>query len=98
MSGTYLALNIIFLALVVVILYSLNVLPSKRVFLTTTGILLVLTMLFDPVIIALGIVDYDPGLILGLRLFGAPVEDFFYSILAAVLMPAVWNLTAKEQT
>jgi len=98
MNTTYLILNVIFIAVVVAVLYYLRALPTKKVFLTTTGILLVLTMLFDPVIIALGIVDYDPELIIGLRQFGAPVEDFFYSILAAVLIPAVWNLTAKGQS
>lgn len=95
---TYLILNLLFLAVVVSALWYMNVLPSRSVFLRTAGILLVLTMLFDPVIIALGIVDYDADLLLGLRLFGAPVEDFFYSILAALLIPAVWTYTAKEQS
>lgn len=94
---TYLILNLLFLAIVVGVLCYMHILPSKSVFLRTAGILLVLTMMFDPVIIALGIVDYDPELLLGLRLFGAPVEDFFYSILAALLIPAVWKFTAKEQ-
>ena len=67
MNTTYLILNVIFIAVVVAVLYYLRALPTKKVFLTTTGILLVLTMLFDPVIIALGIVDYDPELIIGLR-------------------------------
>ena len=94
---TYLLLNLLFLAIVVSALWYTHVLPSRSVFLRTAGMLLILTMLFDPVIVALGIVDYDADLLLGLRLFGAPVEDFFYSILAALLIPAVWTYTAKEQ-
>lgn len=95
MSYTYLLLNTIFLVAVVGILASFKLLHSRSVFMKTAGILLVLTLVFDPIIIALGIVDYNPDLLIGPNIFGAPVEDFIYSVLAALLIPAIWKLTER---
>ena len=52
--------------------------------------LLVLTAVFDNVIIGLGIVGYDHSLATGLRLGLAPIEDFAYAIAAVVGLPALW--------
>jgi len=59
--------------------------------------LLLLTLAFDPIIIALGIVDYDRRLILGLRLFGAPIEDFMYAVLACIVVPSAWYYLEKKE-
>jgi lycopene cyclase domain-containing protein len=64
--------------------------PTKRILLTV-GILIVMTAIFDSIIIALGIVDYNPDKILGLYVGNAPIEDFFYAILAVLIVPVIWN-------
>lgn len=58
--------------------------------------LLILTAVFDSLIIWAGIVGYDTAKILGVYIGFAPIEDFFYAILAAVIVPALWNLFGKR--
>ena len=71
--------------------------PTKS-WLITLVVLLVLTAVFDSIIVWAGIVGYDPQKILGLYVGFAPIEDFFYAILAVIIVPALWNLfdTKKE--
>ncbi|GAA4774064.1 lycopene cyclase domain-containing protein [Microbacterium gilvum] len=52
--------------------------------------LVLLTAVFDNVMIAAGLFAYDDGLISGLRIGAAPVEDFAYPLAAAILLPSVW--------
>lgn len=56
------------------------------------AVLLVLTAVFDTVMIAVGLVAYDPALLMGFRMGLAPLEDFAYPVAAAILLPAVWAL------
>lgn len=63
----------------------------------TLGVLIILTAIFDSVIIWADIVDYDPTKILGLYAIQAPIEDFFYAILAVVIVPALWKLFGKKK-
>ena len=55
-----------------------------------------MTAVFDNLIIMAGIVDYDPAKILGIYIYQAPVEDFFYAVLAAILVPTLWNKIGKD--
>ena len=55
------------------------------------SVMLFLTLVFDNLIIASGIVDYDPEKISGIRLGVAPIEDFAYTLVALVLIPSVFN-------
>ena len=55
------------------------------------SVMLFLTLVFDNLIIASGIVDYDPEKISGIRLGVAPIEDFAYALVALVLIPSVFN-------
>jgi lycopene cyclase domain-containing protein len=54
--------------------------------------LLVMTIVFDNVIVTLRVVAYDPALISGLKIGAIPVEDLAYSIAAVVLLPSLWVL------
>jgi lycopene cyclase domain-containing protein len=101
---TYLALNAVFL-LVVAAVVLLTVLRSRRApqagidwraVALSAAALLVLTAVFDNVLIALGLVGYDPERISGLRIGLAPVEDFAYAIAAVLLLPSLWHLTARR--
>lgn len=62
---------------------------------TLVGLVL-LTVVFDSVIVGTGIVGYDPSRILGLHIGAAPVEDFAYPIAAAFALPALWCLLVRR--
>jgi lycopene cyclase domain-containing protein len=65
--------------------------------LIAVAVLLVLTAVFDNVIVGTGIVAYDEARILGLRLGVAPVEDFSYCVVAALALPALWVLLGRRR-
>ena len=52
--------------------------------------LLLMTAVFDNFIVGSGIVAYDPSLLSGVFIGFAPIEDFAYTIVAAVLIPMTW--------
>ncbi len=95
--ATYLVLNLVFLVIVMAGLHLLKALRRNRNVLMTIGILLVATAIFDSLIVAFGIVAYDEALISGIYIGQAPVEDFFYAILAGAMIPAVWQITGRRQ-
>lgn len=55
-------------------------------------VLLVLTAIFDNVMISSGLVAYPAGTSSGITIGVAPIEDFSYAICAAYLVPAVFAL------
>ncbi len=56
------------------------------------AVLLVLTAVFDNVIVGTGIVAYHSDRILGLRIGVAPIEDFAYAVAAVIGLPSLWIL------
>lgn len=93
MAFTYLILNVVFLAIIVFLLVQEYTKPSKAWYITL-AILLGLTLVFDNLIIIAGIVGYDTTKILGLYLGKAPIEDFFYALLAVIIVPVLWKKAA----
>jgi lycopene cyclase domain-containing protein len=92
---TYWALNAIFLAVVAVVAVVALLLrrpPRWLAVLVGLGILLVMTAIFDNVMIGIGLVGYDRALISGAFIGIAPLEDFAYAIAAAILLPSLWSL------
>lgn len=87
---TYLLLNLAFFVTLGLFVPKRLSPPPKAWYVLLAGMLL-LTLVFDPIIIALHIVAYHSDKIIGLRLFGAPVEDFFYALYAACVVPLVWH-------
>ena len=55
------------------------------------GVLL-LTAVFDNVLVGTGIVGYDATRLSGAYVGVAPIEDFAYAIAAVLLLPALWRL------
>lgn len=53
--------------------------------------LVLLTAVFDNVMIAAGLFHYAPEHLLGISIGLAPIEDFGYPLAAAILLPAVWE-------
>ncbi|QJU55409.1 lycopene cyclase domain-containing protein [Herbiconiux sp. KACC 21604] len=105
---TYWTLNALFLAPVLVVLVVAAVVVRRRpaearrgilgAFGVSLGVLLVLTALFDNVMIAIGLVGYDEGLISGAFLGIAPLEDFAYAVAAVLLLPSLWLLLGARDT
>jgi lycopene cyclase domain-containing protein len=92
---TYWGLNAVFLAVVVVVAVIAVLVrrpPAVASVLLSLGILLVMTAIFDNVMIGIGLVGYDASLISGAFIGIAPLEDFAYAIAAAVLLPSLWCL------
>ncbi|WP_382308857.1 lycopene cyclase domain-containing protein [Herbiconiux sp. UC225_62] len=105
---TYWSLNLVFLAVVAAVVVVAILVVRRRpaearrglvgVFGLTLGLLLVLTALFDNVMIAVGLVGYDEGRISGAFIGIAPLEDFAYALAAAFLLPSLWLLLDRPWT
>lgn len=89
--ATYLILNTLVLCAALIALRVIGPLQWNRATYGTLALLLLLTAIFDSLIIAAGIVAYDTDKILGLTIGAAPIEDFFYTILVVFMIPALWR-------
>lgn len=90
---TYVLINIFFLCLVIL---CLRITHINRAQLVTLGILIVMTALFDTIIVGLSIVGYDPERISGIFIGVIPIEDFFYALMAALVVPIIWDRLEKR--
>ena len=93
---TYWALNAIFLGVVVVV----AILAARRLRWAAVGltlaVLLVMTAVFDNVMISVGLVAYNESLISGALVGVAPLEDFAYALAAVVGLPSLWVLLERR--
>lgn len=64
----------------------------------TLGSLLVLTAIFDNVMIGAGLFTYSAETLEGLLVGLAPVGDFAYPVGAAILLPSAWLLLTGRTT
>ncbi len=62
-----------------------------------TALVLLMTLVFDNLIILAGIVGYDENLISGIKLGIAPIEDFSYTLVGLVLIPLTWELLGSKK-
>jgi len=96
---SYVLLDLMFLGCALLVTFAAVLLRRQRlsrrgvwaVAVALVGVLL-LSVVFDNVMIGVGLVAYDPARILGLRIGLAPIEDFAYPIAVALLLPALWAL------
>ncbi|NYG98176.1 lycopene cyclase domain-containing protein [Schumannella luteola] len=96
---TYWALNAFFLGAILIVVIAAALArrtPRWRAAALTAFVLLVMTAIFDNVMIAVGLVGYDPARISGAKLGIAPLEDFSYAIAAIVLLPVLWHLLPRR--
>lgn len=92
---SYWALNLIFLAIVAVLVVA--TIASRRsprwgAIGLVAVVVLVMTAIFDNVMIGVGLVAYSPDRISGAFVGVAPLEDFAYAIAAVVGLPCLWAL------
>ncbi|GAA1062314.1 lycopene cyclase domain-containing protein [Agromyces bracchium] len=98
---TYLLISLPFLAIAAVAAWAAR--PRERTAFrrraiataVAAAVLLVLTAVFDSLIVGTGIVAYDDVHRSGWAIGLAPVEDFLYPLAGVLLLPAVWNLSAR---
>ncbi len=93
---TYGDMNLIFLVIAGIATW---VIKSRFRCFTTPIVLLpmlILTAVFDNFIILAGIVDYDTTKLLGIYVGVVPIEDFAYTVVAVLLVPAIWKAVNKE--
>jgi lycopene cyclase domain-containing protein len=86
----YLTLNLLFLGLSVLAMF---LVPKNRWQAYLVGMLpmIAVTAIFDNLIVAAGIVAYDPSKISGIMIGIVPIEDFAYTIAAVLIVPSVWS-------
>ena len=63
--------------------------PMRAVILAAAA-LIILTAIFDTVMISVGLFTYADDHLAGPRIGKAPIEDFAYPIAALILLPAIW--------
>jgi lycopene cyclase domain-containing protein len=101
---TYMTLSLVFLAIAAAVLaVALATARDRRSLLARWSLptaaaaiaLAVLTAVFDNVMIATGLMVYEPGHLAGILIGAAPIEDFAYPAAALLLLPAVWLLLGR---
>ena len=98
---TYWVLNAIFLGVVALVAVAAVLTRRAPRWLNvglTAGVLLVMTAVFDNVMIGIGLVGYNADLISGVFVGIAPLEDFAYAVAAVILLPALWTLLPARQS
>lgn len=100
MTYASLALVFVVLAAVVAVLVSVRRGLGARWWLTTAltiAVLLVLTVVFDSVMILADLFRFDEESLLGVRLWHAPLEDLAWPVVAGLLLPALWELVGPRE-
>ncbi|MFF1573060.1 lycopene cyclase domain-containing protein [Leifsonia sp. NPDC058292] len=96
---TYLVLSLVFLVVAAAVLgVALWRAPDARRLvgrwwpsvLIAAVVIIVLTAVFDNLMIGSGLIRYSDDRVSGLRIGAVPIEDFAYPIAALLLLPALW--------
>lgn len=95
LSYLSIALPPVLLAALVAVLFRKHL--KLRALGCATALVLLMTLVFDNLIILAGIVGYDENLISGIKLGIAPIEDFSYTLVGLVLIPLTWELLGKKK-
>jgi len=92
---SYWALNAIFLAVVAAVALAAIVTrraPQWASVAVALAVVLLMTAVFDNIMIGVGLVGYDEAKISGAFVGIAPLEDFAYAVAAVILLPSLWAL------
>lgn len=68
----------------------------RRAFWLTYPIVLVFQLVFNGVLTGRGVVRYDPGTILGVRLAHAPVEDLLFGFALVLTTLSLWVWSGRR--
>lgn len=95
---SYAEMNLIFMIPVAVLLVFARKSVNWKVLGLSTLALVVMTAIFDNFIVGSGVVAYNPETLLGVFIGFAPIEDFAYTLVAAVLIPLTWWWLGSRQS
>lgn len=98
MTYAGLALLFVFAAACVAAACWLLVRPPRRWYAGVAVValaLILLTAVFDSVMIWADLFRFDEQMLLGVRIGLAPLEDFAWPVAAALLLPAVWEAMGR---
>lgn len=98
---TYASLAVVFVAAaaLVALTAAWAVRPPRRWWHSTLAvaiILVLLTAVFDNLMIATDLFRFDDDALLGVHAFLVPVEDFAWPVAAALALPALWELIGRR--
>lgn len=97
LAGWFLAAAAV--ATIVLILVAGRRRPHLGAMAATIAVLLLLTAVFDTIMIGTGLFHYSEEHLLGVHIGLAPLEDFAYPLAGAVLLPSLWAaVRARRRT
>jgi len=88
---TYLLLTASVLAAAIIYFFLMRSYIASKPLVAASAVMLLITAIFDNVIIATGIVAYDEAKISGIKIGVAPIEDFAYTVVALLVVPTLFN-------
>jgi len=88
---TYLLLTASVLAAAMIYFFLMRSYIASKPLVAASAVMLLITAIFDNVIIATGIVAYDEAKISGIKIGVAPIEDFAYTLVALLVVPTLFN-------
>jgi lycopene cyclase domain-containing protein len=100
---SYAGLALVFLTLAAAVALTAAVVarPPRRWWGCTAAVavaLLVLTAVFDSLMIAADLFRFDESRLLGVHVLLAPLEDFAWPLASALALPALWEILGRERT
>lgn len=87
----YIILNLIFSSVVIVGLIAITRRKINKGIIYSMVVIVLLTALFDSLIIHFGVVGYDTSKILGIYIWRAPIEDFAYAVVSVITVALLWE-------
>jgi lycopene cyclase domain-containing protein len=93
----YQLFDLIMLTAVGVVVLGLRVRLPWRPLHIAIGTLLILTVIFDNLLVAMDTFRYHPEHISNWLVGRAPIEDCLYAIAAAILVPALWEALDRKR-
>ncbi|OFL68014.1 lycopene cyclase domain-containing protein [Brevibacterium sp. HMSC063G07] len=87
---TYTLLNACFLIPAALLAWGARKRIPTRPWLLTAAVLIVLTIIFDNLMIGVGLFYYSPETSSGITIGLMPIEDLSYTVFAVLVLPALW--------
>ena len=99
LSAVFVVVSLLFLVAVVATAPRRRALVARwwRPILAAGVALMVLTAIFDNVMIAIGLIAYEPTHLVGVLIGLAPIEDFTYPLAGLLFLPALWLLLGRRR-
>lgn len=97
---TYTLINLVFLVptLVLAVVGWRSGRVSRSALALTAIVMIALTIVFDNLMIRVGLFTYAEDLISGIMIGAMPVEDLAYTVFAVLALPALWELLGRRRT